>query len=121
MLSDLRRLGLPQRKRRSPQDDREEIVEIVRNAAGELLLRCDDWSTGAVGGVSPVNDFSPTVATYGERQIAATGFAPANRREPCVLADLPPGAYTVVARPFEFRDPDPARDQPAKPGVALLP
>ncbi len=92
----------------------------VRNAAGELLLRCDDWSTGAVGGVSPVNDFSPTVATYGERQIAATGFAPANRREPCVLADLPPGAYTVVARPFEFRDPDPARDQPAKPGVGLI-
>ncbi|MBL9186780.1 MAG: hypothetical protein JNK23_04830 [Opitutaceae bacterium] len=92
----------------------------VRNAAGDLVLRNDDWSTGAVGGASPANDFSPTVTTHGERQIAATGFAPANRREPCVLADLPPGVYTVIVRPFELRDSDPARDQPARPGVGLV-
>ncbi|MBL9199575.1 MAG: hypothetical protein JNL39_03670 [Opitutaceae bacterium] len=92
----------------------------VRNAAGELVLRGDDWSTGATGGASAINDFFPTVTTYGERQIAATGFAPPNRREPCVLADLPPGAYTVVVRPFELRVADPALDQPARPGVGLV-
>ncbi|MDP3070534.1 MAG: zinc-dependent metalloprotease family protein [Opitutaceae bacterium] len=92
----------------------------VRNTAGELVLRSDDWSTGATGGASPANDFSPTVRTYGENQIAATGFAPPNRREPCVIADLPPGAYTVIVRPFELRDPDPAQDQPARPGVGLI-
>jgi hypothetical protein len=92
----------------------------VRNAAGQAVLRNDDWSTGAVGGASPVNDFTPTVTTYGEKKIAATGFAPSNRREPCVLADLPPGAYTVIVRPFELRDPDPAFDQPARPGVGIV-
>lgn len=92
----------------------------VRNAAGALVLRGDDWSGGATGGASPANDFFPTVTTYGEKQIAATGFAPGNRREPCVLADLPPGAYTVIVRPFELRDPNPMRDQPARPGVGLV-
>ena len=92
----------------------------VRNSLGELVLHGDDWSSGAVGGASPANDFSPIVEFYSEKQIAATGFAPANRREPCVLVDLPPGAYTVIVRPFELRDPDSSRDQPAKPGVGLI-
>lgn len=92
----------------------------VRNALGELVLLGDDWSSGAVGGASPANDFNPIVRHYGEKQIAATGFAPGNRREPCVLADLPPGAYTVIVRPFEQRDPDPALDQPARAGVGII-
>ena len=92
----------------------------VRNSLGELVLHGDDWSSGAVGGASPANDFSPIVEFYSEKQIAATGFAPANRREPCVLVDLPPGAYTVIVRPFELRDPNPALDQPAKPGVGII-
>lgn len=92
----------------------------LRNAAGLALVRNDDWSTGAEGGASPENDFRPLVATHGEKAVFATGHAPGNRREPCVMLDLPPGAYTVVVRPFELRDPDPARDQPATPGVGIV-
>ncbi|MCX6951574.1 MAG: hypothetical protein NTV51_05230, partial [Verrucomicrobia bacterium] len=87
----------------------------IRGSAGQLLLRNDDWSTGAEGGASAVNDFTPLVRYYNEQQIAATGLAPANRREPCLLADLPPGSYTVVVMPFELLP-----DEPAKPGVALV-
>lgn len=87
----------------------------VSNAAGALVLRNDDWSTGAEGGASPSNDFTPLVRYYNEQQIARTGFAPANRREPCLLADLPPGSYTVVVQPFELLP-----DEPALPGIALV-
>jgi hypothetical protein len=92
----------------------------IRSAEGELLIRGDDWSTGAEGGISAANDFHPKVETYGEKQIFATGLAPANRREPCVLVDLPPGSYTVIVRPFELRSSDPLRDQPAVPGVGIV-
>ncbi len=87
----------------------------VRNAAGALVLRSDDWSAGAEGGASPGNDFTPLVRYYNEQQIARTGFAPANRREPCLLADLPPGNYTVVVQPFELLP-----DEPALPGIVLV-
>jgi hypothetical protein len=92
----------------------------MRNAAGDVLLRNDDWSSGAAGGASAANDFFPVVALHGERLIAATGHAPGNRREPCVLVDLPAGAYTVTVRPFERRSPDPDLDQPAVPGLAVV-
>lgn len=92
----------------------------IRNAAGAVLVLNDDWSTGAVGGASAENDFRPLIVTHGEKNIAATGHAPANRREPCVLLDLPPGGYTVVVRPFELLDPDPDRRQPAVPGVGIV-
>lgn len=92
----------------------------IRNAAGAVLVRNDDWSTGAVGGASAENDFRPLVVTHGEKQITATGHAPANRREPCLLLDLPPGNYTIVVRPFELRDPDPEREQLAVPGVGVV-
>ncbi len=83
----------------------------IYNAAGALVLRGDDWSTGA----SPSDDFAPTVRWYNEQQIAATGLAPPNRREPCLLADLPPGSYTVTVVPFELLP-----DEPAQPGQALV-
>lgn len=92
----------------------------IHNAAGDLLIKADDWSTGSEGGISQENDFRPRVALYGEKQIFATGLAPANRREPCVLVDLPPGSYTVTARPFEFRSANPLRDQPAVSGVGVI-
>lgn len=92
----------------------------LHNAAGELLIQNDDWSTGAEGGISAQNDFKPTVRYYSEKQIAATGFAPTNRREPCVMVDLPPGAYTVIASPFELIDPNPTIAQPARPGVGIV-
>lgn len=92
----------------------------LRNAAGELLLTGDDWSSDAEGGISAENDFKPVVQFYDERQIFATGLAPKNRREPCVLVDLPPGNYTAIVRPYEFRSADPAKDQPAVPGVGVI-
>jgi hypothetical protein len=92
----------------------------LRSASGELLLRSDDWSSGAEGGASPQNDFSPFVRLYGEKQIFATGLAPSNRREPCVLVDLPPGNYTVIVRPFEEPASGTTPAQPAKPGVGVV-
>lgn len=92
----------------------------LRSASGELLLRSDDWSSGAEGGASPQNDFNPFVRLYGEKQIFATGLAPSNRREPCVLVDLPPGNYTVVVRPFEERPSGSNGGTPAKPGVGIV-
>ena len=97
----------------------EDPFMAVYNAAGELLIQNDDWSTGAEGGISLHNDFNPTMRFYSEKQIAATGFAPTNRREPCVMIDLPPGAYTVIVSPLEVIDPDPAVAQPARPGVGI--
>jgi hypothetical protein len=92
----------------------------IRNATGAVLVRNDDWSTGAEGGASAENDFRPLVVTYGEKKIFATGHAPGNRREPSLLMDLPTGSYTVVVRPYELLDPDPARAQPAVSGVGVI-
>jgi hypothetical protein len=90
------------------------IMEIF-NSAGERIMKNDDWSTGAarVNGVR--DDFRPDVIYYSERQIFATGFAPGNRREPCIMADLAPGNYTVTVEPFELLP-----SQPARPGVAIV-
>ena len=92
----------------------------LRDARGALLIANDDWSADSFreGGMN--DDFRPTVEYYNERQISATGFAPGNRREPCILVDLVPGNYTVVVRPFELRHADPLRDQPAIPGVGII-
>jgi hypothetical protein len=93
----------------------------LRDAQGALLVANDDWSSGTTfGSASPTNDFSPQVILYSEKQIAATGFAPRNRREPCVMLDLPPGNYSVIVKPFELRDADPKLDQPAEPGVGIV-
>lgn len=92
----------------------------LRNAAGELLVENDDWSSGAEGGANAENDFKPFVTTYSERQIFATGHAPGNRREPCVLVDLPPGSYTAMVKPFELRSANVLEDQPAVPGVGII-
>jgi hypothetical protein len=91
----------------------------LHDAAGSLLLQNDDWSGGTTTGKSSAtDDFSPRVKFYNEQQIFATGLAPANRREPCLLLDLPPGNYTVVVKPFEDLTIDPP--QPAAPGIGLV-
>lgn len=92
----------------------------IRNAAGDLLIKADDWAFESEGGRGQANDFHPLVESYGEKQIFATGLAPSNRREPCALVDLPPGNFTVMVRPFEFRSTNPRRDQPAVPGVGII-
>ena len=94
----------------------------LRNTAGDLLIANDDWSSGVQDrqSANQENDFKPLVDLYGEKQIFATGRAPTNRREPCVLVDLPPGGYTVIVRPFELRSVNPLTDQPAVPGVGII-
>lgn len=87
----------------------------IYNAAGDLILKNDDWSTGAAMVDGARDDFKPTVIYYNEQQIFATGLAPGNRREPCIMADLAPGGYTVVVQPFEKLP-----DQPASPGVVIV-
>ena len=95
------------------------VMEIL-NAAGEIIIKSDDWTTMPDGRTSPEQDFDPEVKMYLPQQIFATGHAPGNRREPAVLIDLSPGSYTVVVRPFELRDANPERDQPAKPGLGVV-
>ena len=68
------------------------------NAAGELLLDNDDWDAG------PHQD-----------EITAFGRAPGNRREPGMLIDIAPGAYTVIVRPFENPPPE-----GIQPGIGLI-
>jgi hypothetical protein len=91
-------------------------------ADSTILIANDDWSAGdttVVNGIS--DDFTPVVASYSEKAIAATGLAPKNRLEPAVLVDLLPGAYTVVVKPFEKLNPTPpTTPQIAQPGVALV-
>jgi hypothetical protein len=87
----------------------------IRSATGELLIKNDDWSTGAASTAGERDDFKPNVTFYNEKQIAATGLAPGNRREPCLMLDLPPGSYTVLVKPFELLP-----EQPAAPGVGLV-
>jgi hypothetical protein len=91
----------------------------IYNATGDLIMINDDWSTGSKQlADGSYDDFQPTVTYYNEQNIFATGLAPANRREPCVMLDLAPGSYTVVIKPFEDLTSNPA--QPAKPGVAAV-
>ncbi len=87
----------------------------IFNSAGERIMQNDDWSTGAARVNGVPDDFRPDVTYYSERQIFATGFAPGNRREPCIMADLAPGNYTVTVEPFELLP-----SQPARPGVAIV-
>ncbi|MDO8544366.1 MAG: zinc-dependent metalloprotease family protein [Opitutaceae bacterium] len=92
----------------------------LRGGDGRALVENDDWSSGAREVDGERDDFQPLVRYYREEQIAATGFAPTNRREPCVMADLPAGNYTVIVKPFEHRDVNPLLDQPAQPGVGIV-
>jgi hypothetical protein len=91
-------------------------------ADGTILIANDDWSEGDTTVVNGKgDDFTPVVASYSEQAIAATGLAPKNRREPAVLVDLLPGAYSVVVKPFEKLNPTPpATPQIAQPGVAIV-
>lgn len=89
----------------------------IYNATGDLVLINDDWSSGAILG----DDSQPLVSLYKEQQIAnsqqvyQSGLAPTNRREPAIVADFPPGNYTVVIKPFEQLP-----DQVSSPGVAAV-
>ncbi|HEU5080243.1 MAG TPA: M12 family metallo-peptidase [Opitutaceae bacterium] len=84
----------------------------LHDANGATILTNDDWSTAdSVSG----DDTKPAAVTTAQKNLAATGLAPGNRRDSGVLIDLAPGAYTAVVKPFS----DPPT-QPEKPGVAIV-
>ncbi|MBI5380595.1 MAG: hypothetical protein HZA31_01720 [Opitutae bacterium] len=92
----------------------------LRAADGTLLLANDDWSFNAelVNGVRDAT--KPLAVEYGEKEIARTGLAPKNRREPAALLDLLPGVYSVIVRPFEKAATATSAAQPSQPGVAIV-
>jgi uncharacterized protein DUF11 len=52
---------------------------LVRSSDGAIVATNDNWGTAA-----------------NAQQLQATGFAPADAREPAIMATLPPGAYTAI-------------------------
>lgn len=89
------------------------VLELY-NSESKLIMKNDDWvvNVSSTGGVP--DDSKPIAAYYSETQIAATGLNPLNRREPCIMVDLPPGLYSAVIRPFD------STAQPATSGVAIV-
>lgn len=83
------------------------------NSTGDRVMVNDDWALQDVGSSS--DDFRPQAVLYSELQIAAAGMAPANRREPCIMVDLPPGLYTAFLKPFQS-----SATVAGSPGVALV-
>ncbi len=90
------------------------LLDLHLQDTGALLVRNDDWSSSTTDG----DPFHPLVKRYSEVQVAATGLAPSNRREPCVMLDLPPGNYSAVVQPFQRLDKAPI--QVAAPGVCIV-
>lgn len=93
------------------------MIKLYRVSEGtKYIMACDDWTASK----GQVDDDHPTATYYDEKAIAATGFAPKNRREPALLLDLEPGMYTVEVTPFFFVGATPETSQAEQPGVALV-
>lgn len=89
------------------------VLELY-NADSTLIMKNDDWVVNVSSTGGAPDDSKPIAFYYSEVQIAATGFNPLNRREPCIMVDLAPGLYSAVIRPFD------SPSQPATPGVAIV-
>lgn len=89
------------------------VLELY-NSDSTLIMKNDDWVVNVSSTGGTPDDTKPIAIYYSEVQIAATGFNPLNRREPCIMVDLAPGLYSAVIRPFE------SSSQPATPGVAIV-
>lgn len=113
---NLARLGVP-----GAMDD--PYLELY-NSTGDRVMVNDDWALFNVtlsNGNQSSDDFRPLAFYYSEKQISAAGMAPSNRREPCIMVDLPPGLYTAFLKPYQtpatISAPNPP---PGSPGVALV-
>ncbi len=93
-----------------PMDD--PYLELY-NGTGDRVMVNDDWALQNLNFSS--DDFRPQAVLYSELQIAAANMAPANRREPCIMVDLPPGLYTAFLKPFQD-----SATVAGSPGVALV-
>lgn len=81
------------------------------NSTGDRIMVNDDWALSRVGS----DDFRPLAVVYPELQLVAANMAPSNRREPCIMVDLPPGLYTAFLKPFQS-----SPSVAGTPGVALV-
>jgi hypothetical protein len=65
------------------------ITQELHNAAGTLIASNDNWQFTIIGGI----------ITHGQSvEIRDSGHAPGNPLESAIIADLPPGNYTAIAR-----------------------
>ena len=61
----------------------------VHDATGALIASNDNWTSTIIGGIITSNQVA---------QIRHSGHAPADETESAIIADLPPGNYTVIVR-----------------------
>jgi hypothetical protein len=61
----------------------------LHDETGALIATNDNWRTTIIGGIITTNQV---------REITASGLAPADGRESAIIATLPPGNYTAIAR-----------------------
>jgi hypothetical protein len=63
----------------------------LHNAGGLLIASNDNWVTTIIGGI---------ITSDQRGDIRNSGYAPGDRRESAIIADLPPGNYTAIVRGF---------------------
>src|SRR5256714_4823094 len=61
----------------------------LHDGMGALIASNDTWLSTIIGGIITTNQI---------RDILNSGYAPADRRESAIIADLPPGNYTAIVR-----------------------
>ena len=61
----------------------------LHNATGALIASNDNWRTTIIGGI---------ITSDQRRTIENSGYAPGDGRESAIIAELPPGNYTAIAR-----------------------
>jgi hypothetical protein len=61
----------------------------LHDGSGALIGSNDNWGTTIIGGIITQNQV---------RDIMNSGYAPTNGLESAIIADLPPGNYTVIVR-----------------------
>ena len=61
----------------------------LHDGAGVLIASNNNWATTIIGGIITANQV---------RDIQASGYAPGDRLESAIIADLAPGNYTAIVR-----------------------
>ena len=61
----------------------------LHDSTGALIASNDNWRTTIIGGIITGDQV---------REIRSSGYAPTDRRESAIIAELPPGNYTAIVR-----------------------
>jgi hypothetical protein len=64
------------------------ILEL-HNGTGDLIASNDNWLHTIIGGI---------ITSDQVREIRSSGYAPGDRRESAIIAELPAGNYTAILR-----------------------